>query len=373
MSPNNIPKKLVLSSKSCKQPRLLYFGGWGGGAGWEEENPKLFYSHAIYLFSTACLHIKCPGAKSDQLGGLLSRAPGRGARAPSLSLRRGSLRTSFFNNGERRSPEPRRRREARRSLSPPGGRLAGQFSAESGRPSRSAALQGMGQRRRRPRDRGHRSASPGTAAPPPPPRSPGESPRPSPAPPPPVLTAGRLGQRGDRGLAHGSAGRRSRRLRGAQPPPRLLPRGHPGAGRARAPRRLAGAGCSGCGPAAAACHPAELPGHRRGPGPSPPPRSAPAPPRARPAGGCAPLPHRAPRGSAGIAEVLNTFKKNPKLKKNLQQQQKPPQTTKPNRLLPPPPPLLSRSLGRTVRNWRGVPLCWHPSPCPPLPCSKALL
>lgn len=67
MPPNNIPKKFVLRSRSRKRTGLLY-----RGEGEEGKNPKQFHSQAIYLFSTAYLHIKCPGAKSSQLGGLLA-------------------------------------------------------------------------------------------------------------------------------------------------------------------------------------------------------------------------------------------------------------------------------------------------------------
>lgn len=144
---------------------------------------------------------------------------------------------------------------------------------------------------------------------------------------PPLLTAGRLGQRGDRGLAHDFAGRRSRRPPGVQPPPRLRPGGHLTFRRGRLPRRavrrLAGAGCSrgGCGPAAA-CHAAGPP---VGAGPRP-QRRAPAPGRrlapARPrrAGGCgggvgcAPPRRRPPgslrraRGTGGAAQVFGKSK-----------------------------------------------------------------
>lgn len=284
--------------------RTALLGGWEwGDGGGGEKDPKPFHSHAIYLFSTVCLHIKCPGAKSNQLGGLLAALLGEVPELLPFPFEGEAFVLIYLITGKEGAPSPGEGGRHGGASRPPGAAEPGSAAPGAAAPPVPLRSQGTGQRRRRPRDRGHRSARPGTAgtAPPAPDRgSPAATTDPRrepPAPPPPVLTAGRLGQRGDRGLAHGSAGRRSRRPRGAQPPPRLLPRAHPGAGRARAPRRLAGGGCSGCGPAAAACHPAELPGHRRRPGPSPPPRSAPAPPRPRLA-----------RSSAGTAEVFTKCK-----------------------------------------------------------------
>lgn len=68
MPPNSIPKYFVLSSKTYKQLELLFCRGGVRGE---------FHSHSIYLFSTVCLHIKCPGAKSNQMGGLLAALLGK--------------------------------------------------------------------------------------------------------------------------------------------------------------------------------------------------------------------------------------------------------------------------------------------------------
>lgn len=224
-------------------------------------------------------------------GRVTTRAAGRGARAPFLFSFSTFALIYLLQWGGKGASSPRGGRGHLGAPRPRRGCRAGQGSAEPRPPPPPSPRrsEGTGGRRQRPGERGHRSPVPGSRAAPRP-----AAPAVPPAPrrrvppavalsrrrrPPPVLTAGRLGQRGDRGLAHGSsgeavtppAGRAASAAAVPGGPSRFSPRSSPAGGGRPLPRRLrAGGGRLSCcraagrrGTSAAASRP---PSPRPGPG-----------------------------------------------------------------------------------------------------------